>query len=290
MTKPRAWYNAFGSNGRAGLFFQRLVSNNTSGAITQSPVATNNCELPNTAVYDPANPVPTLGGNHSVGPYNPGLWEFVKWGPMDQRPIEQRPDVPTEEPRLEVGKELLHGEERVRFFGGEPQPGELVARTRARFAEAVAVGERLADVEVDAARPHPAFRALLGGRSDHRRLRLHLLEIFADRGDLRDAMAVVEFQCRHRPGESRKQQRNDRQEKPPEDGKHPRHRVKSRAGGKAHDHIELRVITRDTQRQPGARRLATDHHDRFVAVRTRAPRHFEDAVAGLEPRFFRETA
>ena len=44
-------------------------------------------------VYDPADPVPTLGGNHSIGPYNPGLYEFVKPGPYDQRPVEQRQDV-----------------------------------------------------------------------------------------------------------------------------------------------------------------------------------------------------
>ncbi|MDD5727846.1 MAG: CocE/NonD family hydrolase [Victivallales bacterium] len=43
--------------------------------------------------YDPADPIPTLGGNHSIGAYNPGLYEHVKPGPYDQRPVEQRPDV-----------------------------------------------------------------------------------------------------------------------------------------------------------------------------------------------------
>lgn len=46
-------------------------------------------------VYDPADPVPSLGGNHSVGPYNPGLYDFVKPGAFDQRPVEARPDVLT---------------------------------------------------------------------------------------------------------------------------------------------------------------------------------------------------
>ena len=50
-------------------------------------------ELPDSYAYDPDNPVPTLGGNHSVGPYNPGLFEFVKPGPYDQRPVEGRSDV-----------------------------------------------------------------------------------------------------------------------------------------------------------------------------------------------------
>jgi putative CocE/NonD family hydrolase len=50
-------------------------------------------ELPDHYTYDPLNPVPTLGGNHSIGPYNPGLYEFVKPGPFDQRKVEERPDV-----------------------------------------------------------------------------------------------------------------------------------------------------------------------------------------------------
>lgn len=44
-------------------------------------------------IYDPANPVPTLGGNHSVGTYNPGLYEICLPGPYDQRPVERRDDV-----------------------------------------------------------------------------------------------------------------------------------------------------------------------------------------------------
>lgn len=43
--------------------------------------------------YDPADPMPTLGGNHSVGPYNPGLYELALPGPYDQRPLEARPDM-----------------------------------------------------------------------------------------------------------------------------------------------------------------------------------------------------
>ncbi len=43
--------------------------------------------------YDPADPVPTLGGNHSVGPYNPGLYDFCKPGAFDQRPLAGRRDI-----------------------------------------------------------------------------------------------------------------------------------------------------------------------------------------------------
>ncbi len=53
QTACHGWYNAFGSNAKAGVYFQRFVMNNETGAIQQSPTATNNCELPNSAVYDP---------------------------------------------------------------------------------------------------------------------------------------------------------------------------------------------------------------------------------------------
>ena len=56
QTGCHGWYNAFGSNGKAGVYNQRVVLPATSatGAITTLPTATNNCELPNAAVYDPA--------------------------------------------------------------------------------------------------------------------------------------------------------------------------------------------------------------------------------------------
>ncbi len=50
-------------------------------------------EKPDHYDYDPANPVPTTGGNHSIGPYNPGLYEIAKPGPYDQRILEKRKDV-----------------------------------------------------------------------------------------------------------------------------------------------------------------------------------------------------
>jgi hypothetical protein len=71
-----AWYNAFGSNGRAGVYNQRLVSNNTTGAITQSATATNNCELPNSAVYDPANAAATA----TLPRCNAWSWAAPIWG------------------------------------------------------------------------------------------------------------------------------------------------------------------------------------------------------------------
>ena len=52
-------------------------------------------EIPDEYAYDPADPAPTRGGNHSIGPYNPGLYELAPPGPFDQRPVEQRSDVLT---------------------------------------------------------------------------------------------------------------------------------------------------------------------------------------------------
>lgn len=50
-------------------------------------------ESPDRYTYDPRDPVYALGGNHSIGPYNPGLYDFCKPGSFDQRPVECRPDV-----------------------------------------------------------------------------------------------------------------------------------------------------------------------------------------------------
>src|SRR2546430_2365538 len=51
----------------------------------------------------------------------------------------QRPDVRLEKAGLQLGEESVHAEERVRLASVEPQPRQLVARTRARSSEAVAV-------------------------------------------------------------------------------------------------------------------------------------------------------
>lgn len=63
----------------------------SSGNIDTTPPGKD--EKPDTYDYDPSNPVPTVGGNHSIGPYNPGLYELAKPGPYDQRILETRDDV-----------------------------------------------------------------------------------------------------------------------------------------------------------------------------------------------------
>ncbi len=77
-----AWYNAFGSNGKAGLYNQRVVANNVSGALFQQPAATNNCELPNSAVYDPANATATA----NLPRCNAWSWGESIWGKVTGSP------------------------------------------------------------------------------------------------------------------------------------------------------------------------------------------------------------
>jgi hypothetical protein len=77
-----AWYNAFGSNGKAGVYNQRLVLNNATGAITQQAAQTNNCELPNSAVYDPANPTATA----TLPRCNAWSWAESIWGKVPGSP------------------------------------------------------------------------------------------------------------------------------------------------------------------------------------------------------------
>ena len=43
--------------------------------------------------YDPDNPVPTHGGNHSIGMFWEAVRNIIQPGPLDQRPIERRDDV-----------------------------------------------------------------------------------------------------------------------------------------------------------------------------------------------------
>lgn len=76
QTACQAWFNLFGSNGKAGLYKLRQVSNHLTGAITEAATPTNNCELPNEAVYDPANPVATADRARC----NAWSWAESIWG------------------------------------------------------------------------------------------------------------------------------------------------------------------------------------------------------------------
>jgi hypothetical protein len=75
QTACQAWFNLFGSNGKAGVYTARQVTNHVTGAIS-SGGPTNNCELPNTAVYDPANAPATS----NLPRCNAWSWAESIWG------------------------------------------------------------------------------------------------------------------------------------------------------------------------------------------------------------------
>ena len=71
-----AWFNAFGNNGKAGLYAERFVINNVTGAVANTGRILNNCELPNSAVYDPANRAATK----DLPRCNAWSWAESIWG------------------------------------------------------------------------------------------------------------------------------------------------------------------------------------------------------------------
>jgi hypothetical protein len=78
----QAWFNLFGSNGKAGLYKMRTVSDTNTGAISEAATPTNNCELPNSAVYDPANPTATA----TLPRCNAWSWGASIWGTVSGSP------------------------------------------------------------------------------------------------------------------------------------------------------------------------------------------------------------
>jgi putative CocE/NonD family hydrolase len=62
--------------------------NGDGGLAQQQPAE----QRPDRYIYDPADPVPTRGGNLSVGP-TPAILNILWAGPADQRPVEARQDV-----------------------------------------------------------------------------------------------------------------------------------------------------------------------------------------------------
>ena len=64
------------------------------GSLQLSPPAAGRAESTHDSFdYDPANPVMTRGGNHSIGPWNDFYKDLIWCGPCDQGPNEDRTDV-----------------------------------------------------------------------------------------------------------------------------------------------------------------------------------------------------
>jgi hypothetical protein len=111
QTACHGWYNAFGSNARAGVYNQRFVVDNATGAIVQNPVPTNNCELPNSAVYNPADP---LGTAH-LPRCNAWSWAESIWGRVPGSPAarETRDNVGVQYGLRALLEDAITGEEFV---------------------------------------------------------------------------------------------------------------------------------------------------------------------------------
>ena len=72
QTGCHGWYNAFGSNGKAGNYVQRFVTDNATGAIASVGALTNNCQLPASMVWDPVtNPT---GARCSAWDWAVSIW------------------------------------------------------------------------------------------------------------------------------------------------------------------------------------------------------------------------
>ena len=96
----QAWYNLFGFNGRAGLFQERRVTNQVTGLIENKKAngdpgeIVNNCELPNTAVYDPRTPA-SRAATANLPRCNAWAWGSNIWGtvPGTNDPRDTRDNV-----------------------------------------------------------------------------------------------------------------------------------------------------------------------------------------------------
>jgi uncharacterized protein len=79
-----------------------------------------NGEPPTVYTYDPANPVPTIGGNHSF--IDRHLAGLIRAGAYDQRPNEERPDVLVwSSPPLETDLEVT-GPVRIMLYAASTAP------------------------------------------------------------------------------------------------------------------------------------------------------------------------
>lgn len=72
QTACQGWFNAFGSNGKPGVYNQRVVADQVSGLVVTLPAATNNCQLPNSRIWDPrTNPT---GARCSAWDWAASIW------------------------------------------------------------------------------------------------------------------------------------------------------------------------------------------------------------------------
>ena len=138
-----AWFNAFGSNGGAGVYNQRLVANNVTGALFTQPAATNNCELPNSAVYDPARPTETA----NLPRCNAWSWGESIWGKVPGSPAakDTRDNVGVQYGLKALRDGAINAEEFVtlnEIVGGNDRDSTPRAERSSADADALAIAYR----------------------------------------------------------------------------------------------------------------------------------------------------
>ena len=138
-----AWFNAFGSNGKAGVYNQRLVANNVTGALFTQPAATNNCELPNSAVYDPARPTETA----NLPRCNAWSWGESIWGKVPGSPAakDTRDNVGVQYGLKALRDGAINAEEFVtlnEIVGGNDRDSTPRAERSSADADALAIAYR----------------------------------------------------------------------------------------------------------------------------------------------------
>jgi hypothetical protein len=140
QTGCHGWYNAFGSNGKAGNYVQRLVTDNTTGAITAPGALTNNCQMPTALVWDPVtNPT---GARCSAWDWAASIWGKAADG---IRARDTRDNTGVQYGLKALLSNAITGEEFVtlnEIVGGVDKDSNLQAARSVADADALAIAYR----------------------------------------------------------------------------------------------------------------------------------------------------
>ena len=136
------WYNFFGSNAKAGNYFQRVVppAANATGTIVTLPTSVNNCELPAAQVYDPVS-------NPTGARCNAWSWAESIWGKVPNTPFarDTRDNVGVQYGLKALQAGSISAEEFVtlnEIIGGTDRDTNLSAQRSVADAEALAIAYR----------------------------------------------------------------------------------------------------------------------------------------------------
>ncbi|RYZ11426.1 MAG: hypothetical protein EOO24_06395 [Comamonadaceae bacterium] len=140
QTGCHGWYNAFGSNGKAGNYVPRLVVDKVSGALANVGALTNNCQLPTSQVFDPvSNP---NGARCSAWDWAAPIWGKAANG---QRALDTRDNTGVQYGLQALLSNAITGEEFVtlnEIIGGVDKNSNLQAARSVADTEALSTAYR----------------------------------------------------------------------------------------------------------------------------------------------------